>query len=310
MTEQANPIQASVQGRSPRLNAALQALFVTFLWSMSFVLIKIGLEDIPALTFAGLRYMLAFLCLLVVLLRSPQRQAVRGLSRRQWAWLVALGLVYYTITQGTQFLGLSYLNPATVSLVLSFSPAVIAVMGLLFLHEAPGRQSWFGMALSMVGVVIYFYPADLPAEQTLGLVIVTVGLLTNGGASVMGRHINRSRTLSPLLVTTVSMGIGATVLLLAGLFTQGLPQLSAGSWAIIVWLAVVHTAFTFTLWNHTLRTLSAIESGIINNTMLIQIGLLTWLFLQQSLTIQEILGMAVVLGGTLLVQLRRKSPAA
>jgi len=35
---------------------ALQALFVTFLWSSSWVLIKFGLEEIPPLTFAGLRY--------------------------------------------------------------------------------------------------------------------------------------------------------------------------------------------------------------------------------------------------------------
>jgi drug/metabolite transporter (DMT)-like permease len=45
--------------RTPRLRAILQALFVTFLWSTSWVLVKIGLEDIPAVTFAGLRYFLA-----------------------------------------------------------------------------------------------------------------------------------------------------------------------------------------------------------------------------------------------------------
>lgn len=50
--------------RSPHLIAILQALFVTFLWSTSWVLIKFGLVDIPALTFAGLRYGLAWLCLL------------------------------------------------------------------------------------------------------------------------------------------------------------------------------------------------------------------------------------------------------
>jgi len=37
---------------SPHLRAVLQALFVTFLWSTSWVLIKLGLKDIPPLTFA------------------------------------------------------------------------------------------------------------------------------------------------------------------------------------------------------------------------------------------------------------------
>ena len=45
--------------RAEHRNALLQALFVTFLWSTSWVLIKLGLRDIPALTFAGLRYGLA-----------------------------------------------------------------------------------------------------------------------------------------------------------------------------------------------------------------------------------------------------------
>ena len=53
---------------SSHTSAVLQALFVTFLWSTSWVLIRIGLEDIPALTFAGLRYTIAFLCLLPLVL--------------------------------------------------------------------------------------------------------------------------------------------------------------------------------------------------------------------------------------------------
>jgi len=36
------------------LQAVVQALFVVFLWATSWVLIKVGLEEIPALTFAGL----------------------------------------------------------------------------------------------------------------------------------------------------------------------------------------------------------------------------------------------------------------
>ena len=50
---------------SPHTIALLQALLVTFIWSLSWVFIKIGLQGIPPITFAGLRYTLAFLCLLV-----------------------------------------------------------------------------------------------------------------------------------------------------------------------------------------------------------------------------------------------------
>jgi len=39
-----------------RLKAILLALLVTFIWSTSWVFIKIGLREMPAITFAGLRY--------------------------------------------------------------------------------------------------------------------------------------------------------------------------------------------------------------------------------------------------------------
>lgn len=93
------------------------------------------------------------------------------------------------------------------------------------------------------------------------------------------------------------------VLLAAGLATQGLPPLATSSWAIILWLAVVNTAFAFTLWNHTLRQLRAVESSIINNTMLIQIAVLAWVFLGQSLGWREVAGLFLAAAGVLIVQL-------
>jgi drug/metabolite transporter (DMT)-like permease len=66
---------ASLNSQKIHQQAVLQALLVTFLWSTSWVLIKIGLQDIPALTFAGLRYSLAFVCLLPFAFRKSSRLA-------------------------------------------------------------------------------------------------------------------------------------------------------------------------------------------------------------------------------------------
>ncbi|MBN1285720.1 MAG: EamA family transporter [Anaerolineae bacterium] len=288
-----------------RLTAALQALFVTFLWSTSFIFIKIGLGDIPALVFAGLRYGLAFLCLLPFALRPARRAPLRALTRGDWARLVALGLMYYTVTQGAQFVGLSYLPSVTVSLLLSFSPAIVTLLGVLLLNERPARMQWAGLALCTAGAVVYFYPVDIPAGEVVGLVVVGAGVLANSGSAVLGRRVNREGALDPVTVTVVSMGVGAGALLAAGLLVQGMPPLDAAHWLIIALLAVVNTAFAFTLWNHTLRTLSAMESSIINNTMLAQIAILAWLFLGEALTLKGIIGMGLVGAGALIVQLWR-----
>ncbi len=287
------------------LRAALQALFVTFLWSTSWVFIKMGLQDMPALTFAGLRYCLAFLCLLPLGLYAKHPRALSKLSARAWGVLLVLGLLYYTVTQGAQFLGLVYLPAMTTSLLLSFTTALVAVIGVFLIGENPTGLQWGGVGIYLSGVLIYFYPWSVPAGQSVGLIIVIVGVIANAISSVLGRYVNRAGEISPLMVTIVSMGVGGGVLLLTGLLTQGMPRLSIANWAIIAWLAIVNTAFAFTLWNHTLRTLSAVESSIINNTMLIQIPILAFIFLGEDLTWQRIAGMVVAGIGTLVVQLHQ-----
>jgi drug/metabolite transporter (DMT)-like permease len=289
---------------SPHVRAVLQALLVTFLWSTSFVLVKIGLKDIPALTFAGLRYTLAFVCLLPLAIRSGQVGRLRGLSSASWARLIALGLLFYTFTQGAIFLSLVYLPAATVSLLLSFTPVIVALLGISTLGERPTILQWAGTGLFLAGVWVYFYPVALPHQQVIGLIVIGVGLLANSLSAILGRYVNRSGELGPLMVTVVSMGIGGVALLGIGVLVQGLPRLTATHWGMILWLAVVNSAFAFTLWNRTLRTLSATESSIINNTMLFQIAVLAWIFLGESLGWGEVLGMVLAGLGTLAVQLR------
>jgi drug/metabolite transporter (DMT)-like permease len=290
----------------PQRTAAFQALFVTFLWSTSWVLIKVGLEDLPALTFAGLRYALAAALLLPFALRAGAVERLRHLPRSRWRELVLLGLVLYTLTQGAQFLALAYLPAATASLVLSFSPLLVAVAATLTLREPLSARQWLGVATALAGALVYFAPAA-PAGQRLGLLVAGVGLAANAAASVLGRAVNRRGDLPPLLITAVTMSVGAVALLGLGLATQGMPRLTGWSLAIVAWLAVVNTAAAFTLWNRTLRHLSATESSAINNTMLVQIALLALVFLGERLAPWQWLGIALVALGTLAVQLRPRS---
>ncbi|MEA1978452.1 MAG: DMT family transporter [Chloroflexota bacterium] len=90
-----------------------------------------------------------------------------------------------------------------------------------------------------------------------------------------------------------------------GLFKENIPVISLNSWLIIIWLAAVNTAFAFPLWNHTLRTLTAMESSIINGTMIIWIPIFAVLFLGESISSKEIIALFVVGIGTLIVQMRR-----
>ena len=105
-------------------------------------------------------------------------------------------------------------------------------------------------------------------------------------------------------MTATSMMVGAAMLLVMGLALEAPPTLDLRGWSIILWLAVVNTALAFTLWNGTLRVLTAVESSVINGTMLIWIPILAAAFLGEHLTLKEAVGLVLVAAGTLLVQMR------
>jgi drug/metabolite transporter (DMT)-like permease len=284
------------------VQAVLQALLVTFLWATSWVLIKIGLHDIPSLVFAGLRYMLAVLCLLPLTFRSTHITTLRQLPRRKWLQLLLLGVFLYAITQGGQFLSLAALPAITVSLLLNCTPLLVALTAMVFLAERPTLWQWGGIGCYLLGIMAYFFPTSISTNHLLGFIAVAFTVLGNAVSVLLGRSINRSRDLHPLVITVVSMGSGALLLLVVGICLQGFPRLSLVDIALILWLAVVNTAFAFTLWNHTLRILSATESSMINNTILIFIAVLAWVFLDEHLALQGCFGLILAAIGILIVQ--------
>ena len=206
------------------------------------------------------------------------------------------------------FLALAYLPAVTVNLLWSFSTVAVALLGILWLAERPSGFQWLGIALAALGAIVYFYPAALRQEHMVGIVASAIGILANAGAAILGRRINRAREIHPIVVTAVSMGVGSIALLMIGVLLQGFPVITGKGWAIIAWLAIVNTAFAFTLWNYTLRTLSATESSIINGTMMIWIPILAVVFLDETVSTKELLGLLAAALGTLIVQLR--SPTA
>jgi drug/metabolite transporter (DMT)-like permease len=290
------------------LQAVLIAVFVTFLWSTSWVLIKLGLStSLPPLTFAGLRYTLAFACLLPLVALTPRHRAVLlRLPRRTWLSLAGLGLVYYTFAQGAQFFGLAYLPAAMLSLILNLTPILVALYSSLTQHEPPTRWQWAGILLAVLGTGAYFLPLALPARLLVGLGAGLISLVTNAAGAVLGRRVNQHSRLHPLLVTTISMGIGGILLLAVGIITQGFGRLAPFQWGAIIWMAVVNTALAFTLWNFTLRVLTAVQSSILNSLMMPQIALLAWLVLAEPLTARQLAGILLVALGTLVVQVFRR----
>ncbi len=304
-----NSIESSdVKGRFDKshLLAVITAFFVTILWSSSFVIIKFGLAEIPPLIFAGLRYTIAAIILLAAVLLIPShRQEVKALSRSWWYRLTLYGLIYYTITMGTQFIGLALLPALTVSFILNFTTILVVIFAFFFLQEKPNPKQIALVLVALLGAYFYFWPIDIITSSLLGIVVVIVSLVANAFSAIIGRGINRSLEVSALVVTAISMAIGAVFLIVAGFITT--PAIILSPWGVItiLWLAIVNTALAFTLWNKAMQKLSALETTIINSTMLAQIAILAFIFLGEIPTPVDWLGIILVMISAMLIPLLR-----
>lgn len=291
----------------PHRRAIVLALAVTVLWSSSWVIIRFGFDDegLRPLTFAGMRYMLAGLVLLgVAVLRPDSRHRLRSMTRREFGALAALGLVFIAFAQGGQFIALAHQPAATTSLVISFTPLLVVFAAGRSLDEWATPGQIVGAVLVAGGATLYFSGA---LEATMvGMVAAVAALVGNTVGSVMGRGIHRSGLRSPVITTAVSMTVGAAALLAVGLVVEGVPVVTARAGVIIAWLAVVNGSLAFWMWNHSLRHLTAAESSVINNTMLVQIAALAWVFLDEQPSVTQIVGILAVTVGIIGSQLRRR----
>ncbi|MFX0123623.1 MAG: DMT family transporter [Candidatus Hodarchaeota archaeon] len=292
------------------LLAIFQAFFVTILWSSSWVIIKFGLEEIPPLIFAGLRYLLGALILLVFIFSKDEyRKSMITQTRHWWFFIGLYGCIFIAVTQGGQFFALNLLPAITVSFALNLTPIVVIFLSIGLLKEVPSSLQIFLFLIALVGVIFYFYPINLSIEL-LGLLVLSILILANAFSSILGRSINRAETAPPIIVAGVSMAIGAIIMLVCGIIIEGIHiifSLSTRSILFIVWLGVVNTALAFTIWNKAMQKLRAMDMTIINSTMLPQIVILSIIFLAEMPILKEWIGLFLIVVSTLLIQLSQAS---
>lgn len=281
-----------------RLRGLLEALLVTFLWSSSYVLTKVGLRETSPLLLVALRYMVASAVLVPVALA---RGAHRGLDRGTLARLALLGLSGYAVAQGLQCVALYLLPAVTVTFILNFTPVMVLLINAVALRRLPGPRQLLGSLVVLAGAYV-FLGGDVWTGSAAGVLIT---LASGAGWAVylvaVGRLFAR-RPIDPLAVSAFAMASGTVAIAGSAAALEGFAPVTAQSAAIILWLGVVNTAAAFFLWNHALTMVDAFEVAMLQNTMLIQIAVLSWVFLGETLTAAKALGMALVLVGVLAVQ--------
>lgn len=286
----------------------IKALFVTILWSSSWVIIKQGLEDIPPLIFASLRYLLASIVLIIVVIIGDTKiSEIKILSKKEFGLLFLYGIIFISLTQGLQFIALDILPAITISFVLNFSIFIVIIMSFFILGEVPNKLQLVLLLIAATGGLLYFYPLTGFEITLFGVSILLGVLLSNSSAQILGRHINVNIQLDAIVITSISMLGGSLILFAYALIVEELPNFSLKLVLIISWLAIVNTAFAFTMWNHTMEYLKAYESSIINNTMLPQIAFLAYLFLDERPSMWQWVSLIIIMVSAILVTLVKPS---
>jgi drug/metabolite transporter (DMT)-like permease len=258
-----------------RVLSVAEALLVTFLWSTSYIIIKIGLEEINPLAFAAYRYTVASFILCVPLFYQ-HRKGLLDLDLRRKLMFLLLGFTGYFVAQGLQFFGLYYLQPVTVTFLLNLTPIFVLVLSALFLNERPSSIQLVGIALTLCGVLVFFYDALAGVGKVTGVLVTLVSGVGWAVYMIISRYYLSENVESVITLTTCSMVSGSFMLLGTTILTGNIVAVS----------------------------LQVYEQSILQNTMLIQIALLAFVFLHEPLDAQKILGMVMVFIGVLIVQLR------
>lgn len=296
-------------GPAPSRRVAIAlGILVTFLWATSVVLIRIGLteEDLPPLGFAGVRFSLAGMILLVVALPRLRSARVWEAHRRSLVGAFTYGLLVFCLAQIGFVLALGELTAATVGLLMGLAPIVTAAATMRSEHERASSMQIVGIGVLIAGVVAYF-GLELPAMGWSVALLAGISIPIFAGIGFrLGRYLAidaRRFYGGPLGLTAVAMAFGGVTLLLVALIVEGLPSFGLRAWLFITWLALVNTALTYTVWTHTQRTLRAVEASALSDLTVILIAVIGWLVLDESLGLVQLAGLVAAVAGVFLVQL-------
>lgn len=244
---------------------------------------------------------------LAVMLFLAATGGLRSLAvgRRDLLFLIPLGLVGIGTFYLLYFFTLQESTVGTSAILLYSSPAFVVVLAWLLLGEGLGTAKALALLLTGGGIFLVARGYD-PANLEVGPLVLLTGLLSGlayGLYSIFGRPV--AGRLGPAVVLGYALFFGSVLLVPAALPTlETLRGLSAGSYATLLMLAVVHTAGAFALYTYGLGRLGAGRSAIIATVEPVVAGAMGVALLGEEMTLAKAAGAALVVGGALLAQAR------
>ena len=282
-------------------------LILCGIWGSTWLFIKVGLEDLPPLTFAGIRFVIALAILCVV---ARLRNARLPRTAADWGHIAVTGILAFTFNYGLLFWGEQHISSGLASVL----QATIPAFGLVFAHlllanERMTAAKVAGVALGIGGVAIVF-ANQLHADGPLALwgsAAIVVGALAAALSNVL---IKRHKTaMDPAVLAAGQMVFGLVPLLVVGGVTEGNPlhfHWTPMAVICLLYLAIVGSSVAFYLYYWLIGKMDVTKTMLIALVTPILAVALGVLVLHEEVTWRLFLGGATILGGIAMITASRR----
>jgi drug/metabolite transporter (DMT)-like permease len=282
-------------------------LILCLIWGTTWLFIKVGLEEIPPVTFAYLRFGLAVV-LLAGVIRFGGGRFPR--SRAHWKLLAVTGVLQFSINYSLVFWSELHITSGLAAVLQATIPVFGLVLAKFYLPEE--RFTWLkvgALAIGLLGVGVIFLD-QLNVENYMafaGSVAIVIGAYAAAHASILTKA--RGGGMSPESLVFGQMLCGLGPLIAMGLVLEGNPlRFSYGMKAVgsVLFLSLIGTITAFWLYYWLLRRVESTKAMTIALVTPLIAVLFGSIFLGEKLRPQVLVGGAMILSGVSLIVFRKR----
>jgi len=289
------------------MKARVVWLILCGIWGSTWLFIKLGLNDLPPLTFAGIR----FLCASSILVAIIFARGVRWPRKRsEWLLIAIVGWLQFSLNYGLVFWGEQRIPSGLAAVLQSTFPAFGLVIAHFYLpEERITPKKVMGVLLGVIGVGIVFsdqlsFAGKAALAGSVALVLSAVcGSYGNVLVKAYGTQID------PFVLAAGQMVCGFPPLLALGIATEGNPihlHWTATAVIALAYLVIVGSVIAFTLFYWLVRHMDVINTMLIALVTPVVAVLLGMIVLHEKFNWRLFAGAACIISGIGLIVLRKR----
>ncbi|NUC72053.1 EamA family transporter [Haloterrigena sp. SYSU A558-1] len=273
-------------------------------WGTSFVAIEVGLEHVPPLLFAGLRYAVAGA--IVFGYATVVTDRTRPRSRAEWLAVSVAGVFVIALYHGLLYLGELHVSGAVAATLVSTAPILTAAFaGLVLPEERLSLGGVVGFVLGLVGVIAVVQPSpgSLGDDVTVGAALVFASAVAFALGSVFVRPIDSELPLETLQAWSMLVG-GAVLLGWAALRGESVATIDPTLSALVSYgyLTLVSGVFAFLLYFELLDRSGATQVSLVSYAEPVVAMGVSWIALGYVVDSVMLLGLVTILAGFAIIK--------